>query len=142
MNIYTEAVIRHSRRNSNLVGGEDLSDYVSTRLNNSTCGDSVSLYVLFEGGRVSDCKFHGDGCAISLAAASMLSSTVVGMTIGEIGALRESFYSAMLNGPGGSFCDLGKLNYILPVAQNRQRVKCAMLAVDALGLIVKSVKEN
>ncbi|MEM3227348.1 MAG: SUF system NifU family Fe-S cluster assembly protein [Candidatus Micrarchaeaceae archaeon] len=51
---------------------------------NPTCGDELTLYLKINDGKVSDVKFEGSGCAISMASASMLTDFVKGKTLGEI----------------------------------------------------------
>ena len=54
---------------------------------NVTCGDRVRIYVKFgENATVADCSFEGEGCAISTAAASLLTEETKGKTLEEINA--------------------------------------------------------
>lgn len=52
---------------------------------NPLCGDELKVALKFgKDGRVKDVKFDGAGCAISIAAASMLSERVAGRTLDEL----------------------------------------------------------
>ena len=52
---------------------------------NPLCGDELGVHVLVdEQGKVSDLRFHGHGCAISQAAASITSEELIGMPVEEI----------------------------------------------------------
>ncbi len=56
---------------------------------NPICGDKVQFQVKFSNNKVEGIKFTGQGCAISMASASMLTDLVKGKTIQEIKNLNE-----------------------------------------------------
>ncbi len=83
---------------------------------NPGCGDVVTLYVkLDENDRITDVKWDGQGCTISMAAASLLMEKVQGKTLQEVEAMD---YREIID-------ELGK-----EVVQSRLR--CATLAMDTL----------
>ncbi len=83
---------------------------------NPGCGDVVTLYVkLDENDRITDVKWDGQGCTISMAAASLLMEKVQGKTLQEVEAMD---YSEIID-------ELGR-----EVVQSRLR--CATLAMDTL----------
>ena len=47
---------------------------------NPLCGDHIDIYVLVEDGIVKDISFNGEGCAISKASASVMTSMLKGKT--------------------------------------------------------------
>jgi len=51
---------------------------------NPTCGDEITLYLKIKDGKVSDVKFEGSGCAISMASASILTDFIKGKSLKEI----------------------------------------------------------
>ena len=52
---------------------------------NPLCGDELGVHVLVdEQGTITDLRFHGQGCAISQAAASISSEELIGMKVDEI----------------------------------------------------------
>lgn len=51
---------------------------------NPLCGDELGVHVQVKDGRVSDLRFHGQGCAISQAAASIASEELIGMEVERI----------------------------------------------------------
>jgi nitrogen fixation NifU-like protein len=83
---------------------------------NPSCGDEIILYVKFtKDGKVDDVKFTGDGCAISIAATSMLTDKVKHMTKEKILNLtNEDIYE------------------LLQVNVNPGREKCALLGLRTL----------
>lgn len=66
-------------------------------MNNPTCGDVISLSVKFDGDRIADIAFDGDGCTISTASSSMMTDAVIGKTKEEALVLAEIF-SEMVQG--------------------------------------------
>lgn len=54
---------------------------------NPLCGDDLGVHIRVEGGKVAELRFHGQGCAISQAAASIASEELIGMEVTEVGAL-------------------------------------------------------
>ena len=54
---------------------------------NPLCGDELGVHVVVEDGVIKELRFHGQGCAISQAAASITSEDLVGMPVEEIRGL-------------------------------------------------------
>jgi nitrogen fixation NifU-like protein len=83
---------------------------------NPLCGDEVRVQAhLDDQGRVAEAYFEGEGCVISLAAASMLMEAVEGKTLEEI---KDMTRQDMLE--------------LLGIRLTTMRVKCAMLALRTL----------
>jgi nitrogen fixation protein NifU and related proteins len=54
---------------------------------NPLCGDELGVHIRVEDGRIADLRFHGQGCAISQAAASIASEELIGMELEEVAEL-------------------------------------------------------
>jgi nitrogen fixation protein NifU and related proteins len=55
---------------------------------NPLCGDELGIHlVVDEGGKIADLRFHGQGCAISQASASIASEELIGMKVDDAAAL-------------------------------------------------------
>ncbi len=97
---------------------------------NPLCGDQLTVYMQMDEGVVSDISFEGTGCAISKAAASMMTQSVKGRTREEAQTLFEEFHAMVTGGldeqatPHG----LGRLTIFSGVREFPARVKCASLA--------------
>ena len=87
---------------------------------NVSCGDTVSISVIVEGGILKDARFKGEGCAISQATTSMLLEKAIGMKVNKILDIEKDDVLDMLG------IELG------PV-----RLKCALLGWDVLQKAVK-----
>jgi len=84
---------------------------------NRSCGDDVSLHIRLHAGKVQKASFEGSGCAISMASASLLASKLEGKTLEELRALGKEDVLALLR---------------MDLSKNPTRMKCALLALDAL----------
>jgi len=85
-------------------------------------------------GRVTDIGFRGSGCAISKAAASLMTQTVKGKTREEVDALFEKFREMVMSAHDAEIDEetLGKLAVFAGVREFPVRVKCATLAWHTL----------
>ncbi len=103
---------------------------------NPLCGDRVTVYLSIDDDTITDAAFEGSGCAISTAAASMMTEAVKGRTVQEATALFKRFQNLVTSdnsGSGGTGDDsLGKLDAFAGVRRFPARVKCATLAWHTL----------
>jgi len=63
---------------------------------NPLCGDELGVHVHVEDGRVADLRFHGQGCAISQAAASIVSEELIGKRVDELPELSADWLIDLL----------------------------------------------
>jgi nitrogen fixation NifU-like protein len=134
--LYRELILDHARSPRHFGKLPDASHTAEGI--NPLCGDKLKMYFRIDGDdRISDACFEGSGCAISVASASLLTETVIGLDTEE--ALR--YFSALvarLAGDGAvdsndSGINLGKLRALEGVKEFPSRVKCATLAWHALN---------
>jgi nitrogen fixation protein NifU and related proteins len=129
--LYQELILDHYRRPRNK-GTLERAD-ASVEMKNPLCGDEIGLQVAFDGDSVSDLRFSGRGCSISQASASMMTQLVKGKSSEEIGAIKKQFRDLMLgNALAADDAQLGSLRALSGVARFPARVKCALLAWNAL----------
>lgn len=100
---------------------------------NPLCGDSITLRLRTGDGRIEDIAFEGQGCAICIASASLLTEAVHGARLVDARlALRAM--RRMLSGDGEVDEQiLGKLSLLRGVRRFPSRIQCAALAWHALG---------
>lgn len=140
--LYRELIIDHARSPRHF---GKLPDATHTAEGiNPLCGDKLKMYFRIDGDdRISDARFEGSGCAISVASASLLIDTVIGLNIDE--ALK--YFSALVtrlagvqsaeNDNAGDGINLGKLRALEGVREFPSRVKCATLAWHALNSAIQ-----
>jgi len=56
----------------------------SANTGNASCGDTVHVTLVVAGGKIVDVGWEGEGCAISTAAMSLVSDTIIGKTLEEV----------------------------------------------------------
>ena len=129
--MYQELILDHYRRPRNK--GELEGEHRTIAMKNPLCGDEVYLHLAVEDEKVADISFTGRGCSISQAAASMITQAVKGKTAGEAEALGVR-YREMIMGDASAAQDksLGQLRALSGVSKFPARVKCALLAWNAL----------
>jgi nitrogen fixation NifU-like protein len=129
--LYQEMILDHYRRPRNK-GALENAD-ASVEMKNPLCGDEITLQVVFGEDGVSDVRFSGRGCSISQASASMMTQLVKGKSAEEIDTLRKRFRDLVLGDESAAEDEnLGSLRALSGVARFPARVKCALLAWNAL----------
>lgn len=118
LDMYAENILDHYRNPKNF-GKLENADAKSRELN-PLCGDEYEFNLKFSDGIVKDVKFNGDGCAISMASASMLSEFVKGRKISEAKKISPE--------------DIFKL---LGITVSPARIKCALLPLQVLENCIK-----
>ncbi len=111
--LYQARILEHAQHPRNKA--EMLDPDIRVPAKNPSCGDSLILYLRLKDGSIQEASFSGVGCAISEAAASMLTETLVGKSIAEAAAVTDADVYRML----GIELTIG-------------RQKCALLAWRAL----------
>ena len=131
--LYREVILDHNRQPRNF-GELEHADRVIEGVN-PLCGDRMTLYVNLDGERVSDIRFKGTGCAISVASSSLMTEKAKGTSVVELRELFERVH-AMLTGDGEDpDLDLERMEKLAALSGVRAyptRVKCATLAWHAL----------
>jgi nitrogen fixation NifU-like protein len=80
--LYTDTLLDHFRHPRNY--GNLASPDVCNEQFNPLCGDRIRLELKIEGAKVNEARFKGDGCAISIAAASLLTELILGADLSEV----------------------------------------------------------
>jgi len=129
--LYQELILQHYRSMRNRGVIEDPSVEIS--MNNPVCGDEITLQMKVVGGVVESVRFSGQGCSISVASASMMAKQLEGMSLDEAKPLAAKFVRLMHgNEEAARDPSLGDLRALAGVAKFPVRIKCALLAWNAL----------
>ena len=118
LDMYAEEILDHYRNPKNF--GKLENPDAKFRELNPLCGDEYEFQLKFSNGTVKDIKFNGDGCAISMASASMLSELAKGKKVSEVKRLSPE--------------DIFKM---LGMTVSPARVKCALLPLSILKSCVE-----
>ena len=117
-NMYSKEVIELYKNPSNF-GILESPTHEGTEYN-SVCGDEITVQLLIKEGIVKDAKFSGSGCALSLVAASLLTSKIKGRNKKDIRNLNED--------------DIKKL---FKTKISTSRIKCVLLPLEAVKKALK-----
>lgn len=82
---------------------------------NPLCGDKLTFYLDIENDSIKNVSFEGEGCAISQAAASMLTDDIIGKPVSVVKNLQKEHVIDMLG------IELGPT-----------RLKCALLSLQGI----------
>src|SRR3954453_7455443 len=85
--LYSEILLDHFRHPRNY-GNLPAPDIAYEELN-PLCGDRIRIELRLNNAVVEDARFTGDGCAISMAAASLLTELIVGTDITDSAAISD-----------------------------------------------------
>jgi nitrogen fixation protein NifU and related proteins len=87
--LYRDYILDHYKNPRNF-GELDAHD-LEFHDHNPLCGDELGVHIRVEDGKIADLRFHGQGCAISQAAASIASEELIGMPVEDVGNLSASW---------------------------------------------------
>jgi nitrogen fixation NifU-like protein len=114
---------------------------------NPLCGDRVTIYLTLDGDRIADVSFQGRGCAISTAAASLMTEVLKGKTVADARSLFAQFHARATGGepaelPESLVEEMDRLEPLTGVKAFPARVKCATLSWHALEAALKGNGEG
>ena len=131
--LYRGVILEHYRRSRNRSRVPDPD--IEYDEYNPVCGDRVVLQLKLDDGLIWEVGFHGEGCAISQASASMMTDSLKGKTLEEAWELSEAFRGIMdrdASANSGKNAGLGDLEALQAVRRFPVRIKCALLSWTAL----------
>lgn len=128
--LYRSVIMDHYKnpRNKGVIDDGDMR----IDMNNPTCGDRIHLTLNVEGDTITDAKFEGEGCSISMSSASMMTEVIKGKTIEEALQMSQEFSKMMLGEDYEISEDMGDIEALNGVNQFPARIKCATLTWKAL----------
>jgi nitrogen fixation NifU-like protein len=113
--MYREIILEHYRHPHN-AGTLELPD-ISYEDSNPLCGDRIRIDLKMEGDVIADVRFQGRGCAISQAAASLLTDEIKGKSLDDVRAFGKDDMLDLIG---------------IPLDKNPVRIKCALLGLKTL----------
>jgi nitrogen fixation NifU-like protein len=111
--LYRDFILEHYKRPKNF--GELEPHDLEAHEHNPLCGDELGVHIRVSDGRVEDLRFHGHGCAISQASASIASEELIGMELDAVATLDADWMLDLLG---------------IPISATRR--KCALLSLKAM----------
>jgi nitrogen fixation NifU-like protein len=138
--LYQDIILDHGQHPRNKRAIDHPSHFAHG--NNPLCGDKVTIYLKLDGERIADVSFEGRGCAISTAAASLMTEVLKGKTTNEADTLLRAFTAKLTGGAEPEATptltdDLDRLEPLSGVRAFPIRVKCATLPWRAFEAALK-----
>jgi nitrogen fixation NifU-like protein len=137
--LYQSIILDHNRRPKNYGALEGANHRAAGR--NPECGDEVSVELLVADDRIADVRFTSAGCAVSRAAASIMTQTIKGKSRAEVDALFEKFrglVTGTLKPSAQEARAMGEMAAFSGVARFPIRVKCASMPWHTLQAALRS----
>jgi len=134
--LYQEIILDHGKNPRNKGKCEGFTN--DAKAHNPLCGDKVHIYLkLNKDKQIENLSFEGEGCAISLASASILTETVKGKDLSFIKKISEEFINMIKNKtkitvnslPADQITTIASLS---GVQEFPMRVKCATMVWHTL----------
>ena len=117
MNLYQDFILDHYKNPQNF--GTLVAPDKKVIVNNPLCGDKIEMSIKLKKGKMNEIAFTGEGCAISLAAASMLTNYAKGKPSSQLQKLDRSFILKLLG-----------------IELSPNRLKCALLPLEGLHKLI------
>ena len=121
--IYVENILDHYKYPHNFAVLENYTH--RNKQLNPLCGDEIELFLTLANNTVQTVSFQGKGCAISMAAASMLTDFVKGKTVEEVKNI-----------------DNNQIIELLGIKLGIVRIKCGLLALNVLQTALTGGNQN
>src|SRR3989338_5807349 len=121
--LYQEVILDHYRHPHNQ--GNLPNPDISAHDVNTSCGDEITIQIKLNENKIADITFSGKGCAISQAAASILTDEIKGKPIEKVAKFNKE---QMLN--------------LLSIPVSGMRLKCALLALKVLKMGIVNYVHN
>lgn len=119
MSIYGDIILDHYHNPRNFKKLEKSTGKI--HVDNPLCGDSIDIVIYEKDGLLSDIGYVGQGCAISLASASLLTEYAKGKTKDQIKKIDSDFVLGLLH-----------------IELSPNRIKCALLPWEGLMKVIKN----
>ena len=130
--LYQEIILDHAKNPRNKGKCEDYNH--DAKGHNPLCGDKVHIYLnLDKNKNIKELSFEGEGCAISLASASILTDTLKGKDLAFTKKMIEDFLNMVKNKSKITLNSLSEdqvttISSLSGVQEFPMRIKCATMA--------------
>ncbi len=139
-NLYQEVILDHNKKPRNYRVIDEPTH--SAKGHNPLCGDRLDLYLTVSDDNViQDVSFVGDGCAISKASASIMTTLLIGKSLEEAHEMFDGFHDLVTGKSEDDKALNNRLKVFAGVKDLPARVKCATLAWHTLNAALENKDE-
>ena len=133
--LYQEIILDHAKNPRNKGKCENYNH--DAKAHNPLCGDKVHIYLNLDKDNIRGLSFEGEGCAISLASASILTDTLKGRDLTFTKNITNNFLNMLKSKSKITLNSLSEdqittINSLSGVQEFPMRIKCATMAWHAL----------
>jgi len=134
--LYQDIILEHNKRPRNYGPLEEATHRAAGR--NPLCGDELSVSLRLDGDRIRAVRFQGQGCAISRASASLMTTVLEGRSSAEAIGTIEAVLQGLQSDQATDFLE-GRNDLVALGGVRRfpARIKCATLAWHAARCALK-----
>ena len=142
--LYQEIILDHAKNPRNKGKCENYNH--DAKAHNALCGDKVHIYLNLDGGKnIKGLSFEGEGCAISLASASILTDTLKGKDLSFTKKVTDDFLNMIKTKSKITLNSLSDdqittINSLSGVQEFPMRIKCATMAWHTLLSAIEKKK--
>jgi nitrogen fixation NifU-like protein len=135
--LYQELIIDHSRHPRN--HGEIALPTGKAEGYNPLCGDKITVFLKIDNDIITEMRFTGAGCALSIASASLMTEALIGKPVATAFALSADFKKTLTT-DAPEHPPLGKLEALVGARHFPARVKCVTLGWHTLEAAITQQK--
>jgi nitrogen fixation NifU-like protein len=137
--LYSDIILKHYQNSSNKGVLDDATDEREGA--NLSCGDELKVFMNIENSTIEEITFEGNGCAISIASASVMTEILKGKNLKQANDIIDNFIK-MLKDENYNSEILGDAVIFESVKQFPVRIKCASLAWHTAKEIIENKKNR
>ena len=138
--LYQEIIMEHNRNPKNF--GTINKPDISNDAFNPLCGDSITIYLIFENNKIKDIKFESKGCAISKASASLMTELLLDKDTSLATKTIQEFHKMITENENNDYNEeiLGDSVALSNLSKYPNRIKCATMCWHAAKESINSYK--
>jgi len=139
--IYTDAILRHSKTPQNFVGQVGMREpgWFTVAGKFPSCSENIILYIRYTGEIIDDVKWTGSGSTILIASASISSQHVIGKSFSDAFVWADKVFTGFST-KTLELDQLGDIALLEPVKDYPRRVKSAILPAHTIKLAISKIR--
>lgn len=138
--LYRTLIKEHSQNPKNK--GQLSNPDGEMELFNPSCGDLIQVQYHLKENKIEEIVFDGQGCAISLASASLMTELMEGKSVAEALRLVGLFSELIQGNEPANTKELGDAVFLQGVAKFPTRIRCANLSWSALEQSLEELQDQ
>jgi len=105
-----------------------------------SCIDDITVYMLYEEGKIKDLKFSGVGCTICTSSTDIMCDLLIGKSLKEAKDIINEYYNMIDEKPFNEDI-LEEANAFDTLYQQANRIKCGTIGIHAIEDLIKEYEK-